>query len=339
MIEERLGRAGRSRSPLAFGATATLEYEPHVPGDRQHAARGASSPADVAAALVGDDNVVRDLRAERWAPRTSRSCCSQQPGAYARIGQGGAEGGCFLHSTRYDFNDEILPLGAALFASLRRARDAAVAAPRSSRSQGITTKEITDEPEVRSSRSAPRCCACGAAQAATLRVADRGDVAVDGPALRSTRRCSCSFTGKHLRAAGRARQGRWRSMPALATKWTQTSSDGVALRPAPAASTSTTARRSRPTTWCSPSSALRGEGSDMKSYTSSDQGSAQGRRLHGRRSRRPRRSRSCRTCSRSLYIMSKKWCEENKADAPGRPAQGHREHRQLQVQRHRPAIA
>ena len=34
-----------------------------------------------------------------------------KPGAYLRIGQGGG-GGCFLHSSRYDFNDDILPLGA-----------------------------------------------------------------------------------------------------------------------------------------------------------------------------------------------------------------------------------
>jgi hippurate hydrolase len=40
-----------------------------------------------------------------------------KPGAYLRIGQGG-EGSCFLHNSRYDFNDEILPLGAALHASL-----------------------------------------------------------------------------------------------------------------------------------------------------------------------------------------------------------------------------
>lgn len=40
-----------------------------------------------------------------------------KPGAYLRIGQGG-EAGCFLHSSRFDFNDEILPLGAALMASL-----------------------------------------------------------------------------------------------------------------------------------------------------------------------------------------------------------------------------
>jgi hippurate hydrolase len=36
-----------------------------------------------------------------------------------RLGQGGADGtGCSLHNSRYDFNDEVLPLGAALHASL-----------------------------------------------------------------------------------------------------------------------------------------------------------------------------------------------------------------------------
>jgi hippurate hydrolase len=34
-----------------------------------------------------------------------------------RIGQGG-EGSCMLHMSRYDFNDDILPLGSAMHASL-----------------------------------------------------------------------------------------------------------------------------------------------------------------------------------------------------------------------------
>jgi hippurate hydrolase len=34
-----------------------------------------------------------------------------------RIGQD-ARGGAFLHNSKYDFNDEILPLGAALHAGL-----------------------------------------------------------------------------------------------------------------------------------------------------------------------------------------------------------------------------
>ena len=37
--------------------------------------------------------------------------------------------------------------------------------------------------------------------------------------------------------------------------------------------------------------------------------------------------------------MSKKWCEDEQGRAPGRPPQGHREHRQLQGQRHRPVPA
>lgn len=40
-----------------------------------------------------------------------------RPGAYLRIGQGGP-GACALHNARYDFNDDILPLGAALHAGL-----------------------------------------------------------------------------------------------------------------------------------------------------------------------------------------------------------------------------
>ena len=41
-----------------------------------------------------------------------------KPGAFARLGQGGAEGGCFLHNSTYDFNDEVIPLGAGYLAAL-----------------------------------------------------------------------------------------------------------------------------------------------------------------------------------------------------------------------------
>ena len=43
-----------------------------------------------------------------------------KPGAYMRIGQGekNGVGSCFLHNNRYDFNDDILPFGPALHASL-----------------------------------------------------------------------------------------------------------------------------------------------------------------------------------------------------------------------------
>ena len=41
-----------------------------------------------------------------------------RPGAFARLGQGGAEGGCFLHNSTYDFNDAVIPLGAGFLASI-----------------------------------------------------------------------------------------------------------------------------------------------------------------------------------------------------------------------------
>ena len=44
-----------------------------------------------------------------------------RPGAFARLGQGGAEGGCFLHNSTYDFNDDVIPLGAGYLAALAEA--------------------------------------------------------------------------------------------------------------------------------------------------------------------------------------------------------------------------
>jgi hypothetical protein len=34
------------------------------------------------------------------------------------LGQGGAAGGCLLHNSGYDFNDEVIPLGAGYLAAL-----------------------------------------------------------------------------------------------------------------------------------------------------------------------------------------------------------------------------
>ena len=62
-------------------------------------------------------HVVRDLDPSMGAEDFA-FMLDKRPGAYFRIGQGGAESGCFLHNPRYDFNDEILPLGAALFVRL-----------------------------------------------------------------------------------------------------------------------------------------------------------------------------------------------------------------------------
>ena len=49
------------------------------------------------------------------------------PGAFINIGNGGGEGGCEVHNPGYDFNDEIITLGATLWSRVvetRLAKDA-----------------------------------------------------------------------------------------------------------------------------------------------------------------------------------------------------------------------
>jgi amidohydrolase len=115
MIEQRLAQLAESVA-MGFGATARVHYErmyPATVNTRDEALFG----AEVAEELVGAERVLRDLEPSMGAEDFS-FMLEQRPGAYFRIGQGGAESGCFLHNPRYDFNDEILPLGAALFVRL-----------------------------------------------------------------------------------------------------------------------------------------------------------------------------------------------------------------------------
>jgi len=114
MIEERLGRLVESVA-VGFGATARLKYRRSYPATI-NSEREAEFAARVAASLVGDAKVERKLPPSMGAEDFS-FMLQVKPGAYLRLGQGG-EGGCFLHNSRYDFNDDVLPLGAALFASL-----------------------------------------------------------------------------------------------------------------------------------------------------------------------------------------------------------------------------
>jgi amidohydrolase len=114
MVERRLNELC-SAVALGFGATATVHYERIYPATI-NTQRETDFAADVAESLVGAEHVVRDMEPSMGAEDFS-FMLQVKPGAYMRIGQGG-EGSCMLHMSRYDFNDEILPLGAALHASL-----------------------------------------------------------------------------------------------------------------------------------------------------------------------------------------------------------------------------
>jgi hippurate hydrolase len=115
MIERRLHELVPAIA-AAFGATATLQYERVYPATINHAAQ-AEFAATVAEALVGRDNVVRDLDPSMGSEDFA-FMLQEKPGAYVRLGQGGGESGCFLHNSKYDFNDAVIPLGAGYLAAL-----------------------------------------------------------------------------------------------------------------------------------------------------------------------------------------------------------------------------
>jgi len=70
--------------------------------------------ADVAETIVGKQNMNREgpfvMASEDFSYMLEKV-----PGAFINIGNGGGEGGCEVHNPGYDFNDEIITLGATLW--------------------------------------------------------------------------------------------------------------------------------------------------------------------------------------------------------------------------------
>ncbi len=117
LVERRLGELCGAIA-MGFGASASVLYERSYPATINTPAE-AHFAADVASRLVGHEHVVRDLEPSMGAEDFS-FMLQVKPGAYLRIGQGeeNGVGSCFLHNSRYDFNDDILPLGSALHAGI-----------------------------------------------------------------------------------------------------------------------------------------------------------------------------------------------------------------------------
>ncbi|HQQ69343.1 MAG TPA: M20 aminoacylase family protein [Alicycliphilus sp.] len=115
MVEQRIKELCHAIA-LGFGATVAVRYERIYPATINTEAE-ARFAGDVAAALVGEDNVNRELEPSMGAEDFS-FMLQARPGAYLRLGQGMGAGNSTLHNSRYDFNDDVLPLGAALHAGL-----------------------------------------------------------------------------------------------------------------------------------------------------------------------------------------------------------------------------
>lgn len=117
LVEQRLNEIC-SAVALGFGATASVQFERIYPATL-NTPEDASFAADVAESIVGPEHVDRDMEPSMGAEDFS-FMLQAKPGAYLRLGQGAENGvgSCFLHNARYDFNDDVLPLGAALHAGL-----------------------------------------------------------------------------------------------------------------------------------------------------------------------------------------------------------------------------
>jgi hippurate hydrolase len=99
-----------------FGARAEVKFRRVFPPLINHP-REAQVAADAAAAVVGEDNVFRDCQAF-MASEDFSYMLQARPGAYIVIGNGDDAAACEVHNPGYDFNDELLPIGASYFARL-----------------------------------------------------------------------------------------------------------------------------------------------------------------------------------------------------------------------------
>lgn len=104
----------------AFSVAAETRYERRYP-PTVNDPREAEFAARVAGGVAGAANVSLD-RDPMMGAEDFAFMLNEKPGAYVWIGNGPRDGGRMLHNPNYDFNDDILPLGASYWARLAETR-------------------------------------------------------------------------------------------------------------------------------------------------------------------------------------------------------------------------
>jgi amidohydrolase len=125
LIEQRMKEIAE-HTCAAFGASCAFEFHRNYPPTINHASETAFLQK-VAADMVGADNVL-DFEPTMGAEDFSYFL-QAKPGCYFVVGNGdGAHrqgghglGPCMLHNPSYDFNDDLIPLGATLWVRLAEA--------------------------------------------------------------------------------------------------------------------------------------------------------------------------------------------------------------------------
>ena len=125
MIEQRM-REVAQHTAAAFGAQCEFEFERNYP-PTINAAHEADFARGVMASIVGASNVgeqeptmgAEDFSYMLQAKPGCYSFIANGDGAHREMGHGG--GPCMLHNPSYDFNDDLIPLGATYWARLAEA--------------------------------------------------------------------------------------------------------------------------------------------------------------------------------------------------------------------------
>ena len=107
----------------SMGANVEFSSEPNYPAT-VNTPKHAKLCANAADLVVGSDNVLRNEMPSMGSEDFS-FLLNALEGAYIWIGNGlvpedSPEGGCMLHNTRYDFNDQILSIGSSYWVELVR---------------------------------------------------------------------------------------------------------------------------------------------------------------------------------------------------------------------------
>ncbi len=100
----------------AHGAEVELDYQRRYP-PTINTSDETELAATAAAMVVGADNVVHNM-APSMGAEDFAWMLRERPGSYVWIGNGAGEGSCMVHNPRYDFNDEVLPIGSSYWVRL-----------------------------------------------------------------------------------------------------------------------------------------------------------------------------------------------------------------------------
>ncbi len=100
----------------ALGASVKIDYHRNYPATI-NTEREAHFAAQVGAKVFGAENVITNADPTMGGEDFSYML-QVKPGAYVFLGQGGGPMSCFLHNPNYDFNDDVIPMGAGFLAAL-----------------------------------------------------------------------------------------------------------------------------------------------------------------------------------------------------------------------------